>query len=186
MDDEGRKTDESVIRDVVSAEEEAALSRFRTGRFGERLEGRLRSERAPTSHPFILGSIRRLAWVSAAALLLVAATLISVRLLRKPAPDGSLVVLSFLRQLPGIQSIENRPRTPWDASPALSTPLGRVVSGLFPGQTGSSGAPRLSEQGKGLLCINSGAEPMGLQELYDILVTDKSVERVLMIVFQKT
>lgn len=182
--DDGKK-DDVTIGELVRAEEEAALARLRASGFRERLDERIRSSAAPASRSSLFRGVPRAVWVSAAALATVGGALFMLRLLRTPAPDGRATVEDFLLRLPGIQGIENRLPAPSDVAMPMSS-FDRAISDVLSSPAAGPGRVRAVREGRGFSSIDPLAKPLGLQELYEILVANKSVERVLNAISQKT
>jgi hypothetical protein len=181
-----KNKDEAKIRELIEAEEIAALERFRSSHFPERLVIEIRSAAMLLSRPSPFRAIQRPIWISAAvAVLLGSAALLSL-LRRPPAPNGSLIVENFLRKLPGIKAIENRPETLPAASPVTVSFLDKALAAFMANpQTSLSASPDPRHQ-RGFASIDPKAEPMDLRDIYDILIINKSVERVLTAIFERT
>ena len=179
------KNDEDTIKGLVEAEEKAALARFRSSHFEEPLKKRIQSAVTP-SRPSPSPAVPRPVWVSIAVLILLGGVLLLHRLFRAPAPDASLTIENFLRQLPGMQAIENRRATPPGASSVTVTSLDEVLAAFMANpQIPMSSSPNLRRH-QGFSSINPKAERMDLRDIYDILIMNKSVQRVLTAVSRKT
>jgi hypothetical protein len=185
MNDADKKAAEVVIRYLIKAEEEAALGRFRTSRFPERLGENLRTRGTQPGRPAFFPAISRPIWISAAALLLVAGTLLSLRPFKAPASNGTMTVASFLRQLPGMQVIEKTPQISEFSFPPGSA-LGEEINAALSGPNAQPGAVPTLGRDSAFIMIDPKIKPMGLEELYNILIVNKSVERVLLDASQKT
>jgi hypothetical protein len=186
MNDADNKADEVIIRELVKAEEEAAMASFRTGHFRERLEETLRAADGPPSRQPLLRSVPRPVWVSAAALMLATGALLSLWLFRPPASDGSLTVASFLRQLPLMQAIEKAPSQIAEFSSLPGSILEKKIIAALSGPDAQPGVAPTGGRNGAFMTINPETRPMGLEELYNILIVNKSVERVLTDASQKT
>jgi hypothetical protein len=185
MTGNGKKNNSGIIEELIDAEEKVALAKFRSGRFLERLEERIESAAPPAVRPYLFRGVPRAVWVSAATLAIVGGALFMLRLLRTPAPGGSAVVESYLRRLPGIQAIETRPRA-FSETPLPMSSFDRAISDVLSSPAAGPGRVRAVREGRGFSSIDPLAKPLGLQELYEILVANKSVERVLAGISQKT
>jgi hypothetical protein len=173
------------ITGLIEAEEKAALARFRSSHFEERLKKRIESADTP-SRPFSFPGIPRPVWISIAVLILLGGALLLHRLFRVPAPDANLTIENFLRQLPGIQAIENRTASPPGATPVTVTSLNEVLAVFMANPRTPMNSSPNPRRHQGFSSINPKAEPMDLRDIYDILIINKSVERVLTAVSQKT
>lgn len=118
-------------------------------------------------------------------IILGVAAIILLRL-RAPAPDDRAAVEALLRQLPGLRAVENQVRVVSDLSSLPMSPLEKGIAGIFSNPNASSGATPLPGHNQGFSAINPKKVPMDLQKLYNILIMNKSVERVLTAVSQKT
>jgi hypothetical protein len=185
MNDTDKKADEVIIRELVKAEEEAALARFRANRFQERLNEKLGTADAQPTLPSFFHAIPRPVWISATALLLVAGTLLSLRPFKAPASNGTMTVASFLRQLPGMQVIEKTPQISEFSFPPGSA-LGEEINAALSGPNAQPGAVPTLGRNSAFITIDPKIKPMGLEELYNILIVNKSVEHVLLDASQKT
>lgn len=187
MSEPDRKTDEDAIRKLIEAQIEAALARFRTGHFRERLAQRIQVAATPTSHTPLLRVVLRPVWVLMASVVLLGGAFFVLRFLRTPAPAACPTIENFLRQLPAMQAIEDRPRTVPGSESLSPSLLEKQVATALASAAPSSRMPPKSEPGSPSLSrVRRQAKPLGLQELYDILITNRTVERVLYASFQKT
>jgi hypothetical protein len=181
------KHNEDAMEELIEAQLEAALARFRASHFRERLERRIQPAVTPTSHTSLLRAVPRPVWVLTAFVILLGGSFLVDRFLRTPAPGASPTIETFLRQLPGMQAIENRPRPvsgPETLPPSLLEK--QVASALASAAPPTRMPPESEPCGTPLSLIRRQAKPLALQELYDILILDRSVERVLTSIFQKT
>jgi len=186
MTDVDEKKDVETFRELVEAEESKALAEFRASHFRERLEDRISSAAASSPRPSLFQVIPRPVWVSSAMLIILGVAAIILLHLRAPAPDDRAAVEALLRQLPGLYAVENQVRVVPDLSSLPLSPLEKGIASILSNPSASSGATPLPGQNQGFSTINPKKVPMDLQKLYNILIMDKSVERVLTAVSQKT
>ena len=186
MSDVDEKKDVEAFRELVEAEENKALAEFRTSHFRERLEDRISSPAALPPRPSLFQVIPRPVWVSLAILIILGVAAIILLQLRAPAPDDRAAVEALLRQLPGLHAVENQVRVVSDLRSLPMSPLEKGIARIFSNPNASSGEIPLPGQNQDFSAINPKKVPMDLQKLYYILVMDKSVERVLTAVSQKT
>jgi hypothetical protein len=177
MNDEEGNKDEVLVRQIVEAEAKAALARFRAGRFQERLNEKLGTADAQPARPSFFRAVPRPIWISAAALVLVGAALLGLRLPRAPASNGAMTVASFLRRLPLMQAMEKTPQIS-EFSALPGSPLGEKIHAALSRPNAQPGASN-GLRSRAFKSINLDTKPMDLEELYDILIGKKSVERVL-------
>jgi hypothetical protein len=180
-----KKNEEETIKDLIEAEAEAALAQFRASKFKELLEKRIQLASTAPSRSSFFRLIPRPVWVSMAVLFLFGA-LLTYRFLRAPEPKASLTVENFLRQLPGMQAIEKEPRQVYHL---ISRPTSYLENGfavVISNPHAQSGGAIIPRPDHGFLAINLKTEPMHLEELYGILIINKSVERVLTVISHKT
>jgi hypothetical protein len=181
-----RKTEDDAIRELIEAEEKPALDRFRASHFEERLEQRIKSASGPARRPSLSRAIPRPVWVLLAALILLGGALLTFRFRRTPASDGRAAVEAALRQLPGMQAIEKEPRPVSDLSSPPTSLLEKGIIAALSSPNVQSGAAPIPRRNRGFVAINPRREPLDLEELYNILVVNKSVERVLTLISQKS
>jgi len=174
------------FRELVEAEESRALAKFRASHFRERLEDRISSAAASSPRPSLFQVIPRPVWVSSAMLIILGVAAIILLHLRAPAPDDRAAVEALLRQLPGLHAVENQVRMDSDLSLLPLSPLEKGIANIFSKPNASFWATPLPGQNQGFSAINPKKLPMDLQKLYNILIMEKSVERVLTAVCQKT
>jgi len=176
-----KKSDADAIREIIEAEEAKALVRFRSSRFGERLKKSLAEQAARPFRPARVCPALRPVWISLAALIVLAA---AAAWLLRPRPrvmHGG----AFFHGLPGLQAIENPP-LPFTSAPSLPGSLTeKDIAFVLSGPLGSDGR-RDPEQSRGVSDIKPGPEALGLERVYEILIIDKSVERVLADISLKT
>src|SRR5512135_1461202 len=97
------------IREMIDAEERAAVARFRDSRFGERLKARLGERRTVSARPAAFGPAFRPVWVSLAVLAIAAAAALwLLQPFSRPLP-GRLAIAAALHRSPGLYAIENPP-----------------------------------------------------------------------------
>jgi hypothetical protein len=180
-----RNDDADTIKEIVEAEERRALDRFRSNRFGERLKKSLADQAARPFRPEGFRSVLRPALVSLAILIVMAAAAVWLLRPRTRAITGGAAIEAFLHGLPGLQAIENPPRPLSVVSPVPGSPLEKSIATVLSGPSESSASPG-SSRSREFSAIKPGSEPLGLERVYEILVIDKSVERVLTDISLKT
>lgn len=185
MTDPERRHDGDLISDLIAAEEEDALARCRATHFEDRLRGKIAAGLALPSRPRAFRAALRPVWISALALA-VLGSLVFVFLPHRPGVSRSaMTVESALRQLPGIQAIEKQEPGDLDMISLSDSPLdqsiARVLStGIRPDET-----PPAGDRHSAVPSFDPDKKPLDLQELYDLLMMNKSVERVLTLVSSK-
>ncbi len=180
-----KKNEEETIKELIEAETESGLTQFRASEFRTRLQKRIPSASTTPFRSSFFRLIPRPVWVSMAVLFLFGA-LLTYRFLRAPEPKASLTVENFLRQLPGMQAIEKEPRQLYDL---VSRPTSYFENGfavVISNPHAQSSGEIIPRPDHGFLAINLKTEPMHLEELYGILILNKSVERVLTAISHKT
>lgn len=190
------------VRELIEAEEREALARFRDSRFGDRLKARLDNHEVPAIRPAPPGPAFRPVWVSLAVLVAIAAAAIwLLRPLSRPPLSGPLAVAAALHRSPGLRAIESGdvesgdvPQgdtlrqarvSPWGTSPRGATPLENDIASVLSRAARISAATPRPEQPV-LAPLEPLRPPLGLRKVYEILVIDRSVERVLSNISQKT
>lgn len=175
------------IKETIEAEEDGALTKFRSSRFGERLQRRI-ADQAATS-PVAAGyhSALRPVWVSLAVLVILAAAAVWLLRARQQTIPGAAPVEAALHGLPGLEAIENPPRPLPRASSPTASPFEMDVTSVLSFSRGTGRAPTPgSARDRGFSAIDPASEPLGLRRVYEILVIDRSVERVLSDISTKT
>lgn len=173
-----RNGDADTIREVVEADERRALDRFRSSRFDERLKKSLADPAARPLRPEGFRPALRPVWVSLAILIAMAAGAVWLLRPRTRAINGGTVVEAFLHGLPGLQAIEHPAPSMGSVSPAPGSPLERNIAAVISVPIGSPTSP-VSPRSREFSAIKPGSEPLGLKRIYEILIIDRSVERVL-------
>jgi len=166
------------IRELVEAEESQALARFRDTGFGERLKRRLTE---PTVTPPLSGRLRpawRAAWVSLAVLIVLGATAVWLSRSGTRSIDSGPAVAAHFRGLPGLQAIEFPAPASAGVSALPASPLEKNISSVLSVSKGTGGTP-IPGSSRGFSAIDPASERLGLQRFYEILVIDRSIERVL-------
>ncbi|OGD18404.1 MAG: hypothetical protein A2W03_06755 [Candidatus Aminicenantes bacterium RBG_16_63_16] len=177
--------DANIIREIVEADERRALDRFRSNRFAERLKKSLADPAARTLRPEGFRPALRPVWGSLAILIVMAAAAVWLLRPRTRAITGGAVVEAFLHGLPGLQAIENPPRPLSAVSPGPGSLFEKNIAAVLSGPPGSSASPG-SSRSRELSAVKPGSQPLGLERVYEILIIDKSVERVLTDLSPKT
>jgi hypothetical protein len=181
------KRDENAIRELIEVQEKEALARFRAGHFRERLEKRIQQTGAQTSRPSLLQAFPSPVWVSLALLALLGGALLTQRfLLRAPVPVARLSIEHFLRQLPGMQAIEKQPR---ELSGPKALPPSFLEKLIADALTSPAHSAKVTPKPSPYRHVSPNSKPAGpqsLRQIYDILLIDKAVERVLTELYEKT
>ena len=167
------------VRDLIETEVRTALARFRGSRFADRLKKRPAEQavRLPTA-----GRLRpalRPVLVALAALIILSAAAVWLLQPRPHIVQGGTPVAALLRGLPGLHAIEFPAPPPAGVSPLPASPLEKNISSVLSVSRETGGAPGPAGR-SGFSVISPKSEPLGLQRFYEILVIDKSVERVLL------
>ncbi len=173
------------IREIVEADEQRALDRFRSRRFDERLKKSLADPAANPPRPEGFRPVLWPALVSLAVLIVMAAAAFWLLRPRARAGHGGAVVEAFLHGLPGLQAIEHPAPSRRVVSAAPGSPLERNIAAVISVPIATSTLPG-SPRDREFSAIKPGSEPLGLERVYEILIIDKSVERVLTDLSPKT
>ncbi len=184
MNAQKKTAEPDAIKEIIEAEEARALTRFRSSRFGERLQRRIADQAAKSPVAGGSPSVLRPVWVSFAVLVILAAAAVWLLRPRPQAIPGGAAVAAALHGQPGLVAIENPPLPLAGASPLPASPFERDMTSVLSVSKGTGGPG--SARGRGFTAIDPEAEPLGLRRVYEILVIDRSVERVLMDISQKT
>ena len=170
--------DKDIIRELIEGEQAKALARFRDSRFGERLKRRLAERTVGRLRPAPLFPALRPVSVVLAVLIVVGAAAVWLLRPRTSGIESGTAVTAFLRGLPGLQAIEFPAPLSSGASPLPASPLEKNISSVLSVSKRTGGAPGPGP-GRGFSVIDPGSEPLGLRRFYEILIIDRSVERVL-------
>jgi hypothetical protein len=173
---------EEPFESLIRAEENAALARFRERDFEAGIRRRIRSASwTEPERPF--GRIfARPGWIAVAGGILLIA--VGVAVFRRPAPKSDLArsIEDILRLAPGIEALEAGFSAGGRALEATAAaPDANKLAALIVGNRnlGAARSPRridaTSEKPREI-------RPLGLEEVYQILFIDKSIERVLTLV----
>jgi hypothetical protein len=173
-----RKSGSDPIRELVEADESQALARFRNAGFEERLKRRLAEQTVAPPLPGRLRPALRPVWVPLAALIILGAAAVWLLRPRHHTAQGGAAVAALFRALPGLRAIEFPAPAPAGVLPLPASPLERNIGSVLSVSRGASGAPGPGP-GRGFWAIDPGAKPLDLQRFYEILVIDRSIERVL-------
>ncbi|GEM_PF-5146480 len=186
MTDGENRNDSELIERLIAAEEEEALARFRESRFEERLRERVSVARTKPSAFQRPRASFRFAWVCAVSLVALSCLALLIVRGRHPAERTLEAVEENFRLLPGIQALE---RHRADRSVPASSPHSPLENVIAEALMSLIAAARGSSPGlEGTIPVSSeiGRKSKNLQVLYDLLVTERSVERVLMAIHEKS
>lgn len=185
MADLDQKNDGDMISELIAAEEKDALARFRASRFEDRLRNRIKMDRAQPSRPSALRAALRPVWISAAVLVVLGSAALIFLRSRPPAPARVMSVENVLRLLPGIQAIEKQKPGGLDIAPLSGSPLDQSIAAVLSSRIRpDAGSPALDRH-PAPPSFDPARKPLDLQELYDLLIMNKSIERVLTLVSPK-
>jgi hypothetical protein len=179
------KSDADAIREIVESEKERMLARFRSSRFGERLNRNLAEPSGSPHLPARVRPVLRPVWVALAGLIIMAASAAWFLLPRTRAARGRPVIEALFHGLPGLQAIENPPPPLSPVSLATGSPLEKNIASVLSGPAAMK-SPQGPERTGRLSAVETSSEPLGLERVYEILVIDRSVERVLADISPKT
>jgi hypothetical protein len=172
------REDERIISETVAAEESAALARFRASDFEGSVRRRLARSGAVEARRPLFPSITPAGW-GAIAGGLAACALIAALLLPPPAELADIgdQIARCLETNPGVLS------QGWEAGPSTGTDpavepsrLSSILTGLMGDRSPDPGAPAAPAPRR------SFGRPLSLEEMFKILVIDRSVERALALV----
>jgi hypothetical protein len=173
---------EESFESLIRAEENAALARFRAKDFEANVRRRIGdASQGETERPFCR-IMARPAWITVAGgILLIAVGFI---VFRRPAPKPDLArsIEDILRLAPGIEALEagfsagGRALEATAAAPDANKLAALIAwsmrSGAAPSAGSNEAVPRKPRE----------MRPLDLEEVYQILFIDKSIERVLTLV----
>lgn len=182
----GQKNSPDTIKDLIEAEEKDALAKFRAGDFQARLENRIKTAPRQALRPSLFRVLPQAIWISAAALILLGSAAVMYLINRTPAPASVATFEDFLHRLPGIQTLEGRVPASPDVPALPASPLEKTIAAVLSSRMPPVAAGQVQDQSCGPSSIDVKAKPMDLQELYDILIMNKSIERALTLLSQKT
>jgi hypothetical protein len=154
-------------------------------RFGERLKKSIEEQVVRRPLTARLRPALRPVWVSLAALILLGAAAVWLIRPRPHTNRGGPAAAAFLRGLPGLQAIESAPSLPAGGSLLPASPLERNISSVLSVSRAKADAMRPGRS-RGFSAIDPESEPLGIQRIYEILVIERSVERVLSDISAKT
>jgi hypothetical protein len=180
-----RKNDADAIRGLIEAEEKQALSRFRDGQFGERLKNRIANRAVTQPRPGRIRPALRPVWVSLAVLIVLGAAAAWLFRTRNHSILGGAVAAAFLHRSPGLQAIEFPAPPLTGAWSPPASPLEKSITTVLSGAKEKSDAPSPGPS-RGSSAIAPGSEPLDLKRFYEILVIDRSIERVFSDISAKT
>jgi hypothetical protein len=185
MADPERRNDGDLISKLIAAEEENALARFRASHFEDRLRSRIVTGLARRSRPPGFRAGLRPVWISAVGLV-VLGSLVLVFLLHRPQVPRSVITVEIaLRHLPGIQALEMQPPGGLDITSLSDSPLDQSIAIFLSTWIRPERTPPVGDRRPAVPSFNPDRKPLDLQELYDWLIMNKSVERVLTLVSSK-
>ncbi len=170
----------STLEALIRAEEEASLARFRAGDFEAEVRKRVEAADGSKTESRPRG-LRRPAWAlagAAAGVLIVAAGLLLLR-----SPDGPSAMVRSIEQsltgAPGIEALAADRSVGRDASesaPGESDAV-HLAAALASGRTGGTGSTESRRTAP-----RPDARPLSLEEIYKIVMVDKSIERALSLI----
>jgi len=185
MDDLERKNDSDLISDLIAAEEEDAIARFRDSHFEDRLRSRIRKDLARAPRPRAFRAVLKPAWISAVVLVVLGSAVLIVLRSRPPAPQSVITVESALRLLPGIQALEKQETGGLDMVSSSNSALDQSIAAILSTRVMQDGRYPVRDQPPAAGSFDPQKKPLNLQELYDLLIMNRSVERVLTLVSSK-
>ncbi len=181
MSDRGRDSKQESIERLIDAEIHAALAEFRSGHFEADVRKKIRGMGTIKKGIHFAGGFRRPVWIAAGLVLLAGAIMLTLLFHRTPRPAMARAVEAVLQQAPGIAALEYRlSQRNQEAKEIIASPMNsQIQTVLWQRGLNSGAAPddSLSRPKAG-----RGTRPMTLEEMYKILVIDKTVERVLALV----
>lgn len=185
MADLEKKNDGGLISELIAAEEGDALSKFRASHFEDRLRRRIKVDLAQPSRPPALRAALRPVWISAAVLIVLGGAALVVLRSRIPAPQSAVTVENALRLLPGIRAIEEQWPRRVDIAPLPSSSLDQSIAAVLSTGIKLDGTPPIPDRHPAARSFDPDRKPLDLQELYELLMMNKSIERVLTLVSSK-
>jgi len=173
------------IRRLVSAETDEALRRFRAGNFEAKLRARFAPpDRAAGEAPKRFFRLRPLAVSADAAahvLLLAGGAFLVLRHGRKGGGDDAAVFVKGLGRLPGLESVVAGPAGVPDhrrTVTASSGPMARVL--------GQAYEEKKAEEDRSVPAAAPAAPRLSLKKKLEILFKDRTLERVLLSIHEKS
>jgi len=180
MKDRGPEIKDDNLERLIDAEVDSALAKFRSGRFEADVRKRIDDTAVPAAAGKRSRSRFRAAWIGAAAGLAAASAAILILFPRTPGPAMVQAIGIFLRQTPGIAALESRDLAGREAREStIPSPMNvRIQEALAAGHRQSEETP-LSPTEPSDSQEGRKVRLMTIEEIYKILIIDKSIERVL-------
>jgi hypothetical protein len=172
-----------VIEQVIAAETERALARFRTKDFAADVQKRIAAGSPPKKRRFrILGAVPRPVWIAFAVAIVAGAGLLLLSPGRKQRPQMASTIERLLLHLPDWDKAESPSDLPRDDEAGVFSPMQTaIVQALLAGRKSAAATPPAFQEAKPAGEVKR-LPPLGLEEMYKILFIDKSVERVLALI----
>jgi len=185
MEKNEKKPAPDLIEKLIGAEEEAALRKFRAGDFQARLEKRIQKKEGEKHRLSFFRQNPKLVW-GAAGLLVAAGVIVFLVIPRHPPSEVTVKTLeNVLSQMPGFQAIERQPSVNLNSQTILPAPLEAFFVSVL-SEIEKQKASKESMEAKSPNPYEGyKPPPLDLQKKYEILIIEKSVERVLSLISQK-
>jgi hypothetical protein len=179
MKQDENKKDPDVIKKLIAAEEEEALRRFRAHDFTARVKALVRAGEKSRGRTSSRLRIAVAAWAGAALLVLIGVTSLIIFVPRAPRQTIVQSIEDFFQKTPGGQRLMNQPAVSELNQGEILAGFEKIFLETF--------ASLSSEQARGHADKSEKAPASGiqnkphldLQRTYEILIEEKSVERVL-------
>lgn len=174
-----------IIEKLIAEEKEVALRRFRAGDFSSRVRALTQAKRKGRSLSSLRLRIPLAAWGGAALLVVLGIIAFFIFTPRTPQTSATQTIENFLRQTPAVQGLT---RSQEFSTKEVETGASRFKESIVMALS-SSGRNQLSEKtGQDKLVPDSRSPQMphlDLENMYRILIREKSIERVLSLSLKK-
>jgi len=168
-----------IVRKLVAAEEEYALRRFHRRAFGSRIKALVQAEEKNLSRSSPWRRIPVAAWTGAALLAVMVVIALTVFITRSPQLSPGQILENFFTQTPGARTLLDRTVAAVNGTEIRPSSFESAISKTLDALSmePAARAPRTSEKAP----LSAGPETprLGLEKTYEILIGEKSIERVL-------
>lgn len=182
MSDRVQDSKQLSIEGLIDVEVSAALAKFRSGDFDAAVRKNIGEMKIQKSGISPSRGLRRPVWIAAGLGLLAGILTLTILFQKSPRPDMAQAIKNALQRAPGILALERHPSERLLAREEIPSFLNNEIQSALrlrrrkPAQAGPS------EEDAATPGKIQNLRPLTLEEIYKILVIDKSVERVLALI----
>jgi hypothetical protein len=185
MEKNEKKPAPDLIEKLIRAEEEDALRKFRASDFQARLEKRIQKKEGEKHRLSFFRQNPKLIW-GAAGLLLAAGVIVFLAIPRHAPSEVTVKTLeNVLSQMPGFQAIERQPSVNLNSQTIPPAPLEAFFAFVLSQLEKEKASIEFAETASPNPYEGRKAPPLDLQKKYEILIIEKSIERVLSLISQR-